>query len=174
MEIMDEANANVWMTVDAVTQQQFDEFVLPQNWRKVGRATGAMDQALFCRSPNNREAFVQEKIIKGLRFIHVAQPAPASQSSSGLIEVMVDKAHVLGFDAGRQLSILHFNDRCFVEVVGDNKNDNALPLLDGARIQSITLCQPWLVELPNPTQTLWTFQPTLRSFQGPVELPMSN
>ena len=47
MEIMDETTADVWMTADTVTQQQFDDFPLQDNWRKVGIAAGAMDQALF-------------------------------------------------------------------------------------------------------------------------------
>lgn len=171
MEIMDETTADVWMTVDEVTHQQFDEFALPKNWRKVGLAAGAMDQALFRHSPNGGEAPVREQVINDLRFINVAQPAAPSQSPSGLIEIMVNKAHVLGFDAGRQLSILHFDNKNYVEVVGDNKSDRALPLTNGASIQKISLSQPCVVELPNPAQTLWVFAPELRSFQGPVELP---
>ncbi len=31
MEIMDETTGDVWMSVDGVTQQQFKEFVLPDN-----------------------------------------------------------------------------------------------------------------------------------------------
>ena len=130
-----------------------------------------MDQALFRHSPNASGQPMREQIINGLRFINVAQPSAPQQSASGLVELMVNKAHVLGFEAGRQLSILQFDDKHYVEVVGDDQNDNALPLTAGANIQQVTLSQPWLVELPNPTQTLWVFKPELRSFQGPVELP---
>ena len=171
MEIMDETTGDVWMSVDGVTPQQFKAFALPNSWRKVGRAAGAMDQALFRQSPNDSEAPVREQIINDLRFINVARPAAPAQSPSGLIELMVNKAHVLGFEAGRQLSVLRINDQYFVEVVGDNRNDNDLPLSEGASIQQITLSQPWVVTLPNPTQTLWAFKPELRSFQGPIELP---
>lgn len=176
MEIMDEATADVWMTVDTVTQQQFDEFPLPENWRKVGRAAGVMDQALFHHSPDAEELPVREQIINDLRFINVARPALArpaapSPSPSGLFEIVVNKAHVLGFEAGRELSVLRFNDQYFVEVVGDDKNDLNLPLADNASIEQIVLNQPWVVVLPNPTKTLWAFKPELRSFQGPIELP---
>jgi hypothetical protein len=174
MEVMDEDTGNVWMTVDGVTQQQFADFKLEENWRKVGRAAGAMDQALFCHSPNASDGPLQEQIINGLRFINVAQPSTPSQSACGLIELMVNKAHVLGFDTGRQLSILQFDGKHYVEVVGDDQNDSALPLSGGASIQKITLSQPWVVPLPTPTQTLWVFKPELRSFQGPVELPTTN
>jgi hypothetical protein len=171
MEIIDEATADVWVTVDEVTQEQFDEFLLPRNWRKVGRAAGAMDQALFRHSPNGERTSVREQRINDLGFINVARPAAPSPSSSGLIEIMVKKAHVLGFDAGRHLSILHFNDAHYVEVVGDDKNDSALPLKNGASIEQISLPEPWVCELPDPSKTLWAFKPELRSFQGPVELP---
>ena len=174
MEIMDETTGDVWMSVDGVTPQQFKAFALPNSWRKVGRAAGAMDQALFRQSPNDSEAPVREQIINDLRFINVAQPSAPGQSPSGLIEIMVNKAHVLGFEASRELSVLHFDDQYFVEVVGDDENDSALPLANGASIQRISLDQPWVVELPQPTQTLWSFKPELRSFQGPVELPKSN
>ena len=82
MEIMDAASANVWMTVDAVTQEQFDEFVLPENFRKVGRASGSMDQALFCHSPNGENQAVRKQTFDGLPFINVAQPAAPGPSSS--------------------------------------------------------------------------------------------
>lgn len=171
MEIMDEATTDVWMTVDSVTPQQFKEFPLPNNWRKVGRAVGVMDQALFRHSPDASEAPVREKIINDLRFINVARPAAPSPSPSGLFEVMVNKAHVLGYDAGRKLSVLNFDNQYFVEVVGDDKNDLGLMLADEATIEQIILNQPWVVVLPNPTKTLWAFKPELRSFQGPIELP---
>lgn len=174
MEVMDEATGNVWMTVNSVTEQEFDDFELAENWRKVGRASGAMDQALFLHSPNADGQPVREQIINGLRFVHVAQPLPPSQSSSGLVEVMVNKAHILGFDVGRQLSVLRFDDKHYVEVVGSNQNDGELDLAKGANIEKITLSKPWVVELPNPTQTLWAFKPALRSFQGPVNLPQVN
>lgn len=174
MEIMDETTMGVWMTVDAVTQKQFDEFPLPDNWRKVGLAAGAMDQALFSHSPDAEHSPVHEQQINDLRFINVARPAAPGQSPSGLIEIMVNKAHVLGFEAGRELSVLHFNDQCFVEVVGDGKNDGDLPLAEGASIKQISLSQPWVIKLPTPTQTLWAIQSGMRSFQGPVELPNVN
>ena len=172
MEVIDEVTGNVWMSVEAVSQEQFDAFELAENWRKLGRGAGAMDQALFRHSPNASDQPVREQLIIGLRFINVAQPKfqTSGQTDSGLLEIMVNKAHVIGFAADRQLSVLHLNGRHYVEVVGDNQNDSELPLPDDASIQLVTLSEPWVVDLPTPTQTFWVFQPALRSFQGPVDL----
>ena len=173
MEVLDESSGNVWMSVDSISQQQFDTFELPSGWRKIGLGAGAMDQALFRHSPNASDQPVRDQIINGLRFINVALPQldATQQLACGLFKIMVNKAHVLGFEAGRQVSILRMNNQHYVEVVGDKSSDTELSLQGGAKISQIVLNKPWVVELPTPTQTLWVFQPTLRSFQGPVELP---
>ena len=64
-----------------------------------------------------------------------------------------------------------FEKRDIVEVVGSAENDYQLVLPEGASLKQITLQQPWVVILPNPTQTIWSFAPQMRSFQGPVVLP---
>ena len=171
MEIMDQSTSDVWMSVEAVTDEQFLEFPLPANWRKVGHAAGAMDQAGFCHSPDSNRAAVKEKTINGVSFINVARPEPPAQSASGLIVIRVNKAHVLGFNKVREISVLYFGDQCFVEVVGNDRFDSGLPLASEARIEEIKLNEPWLVKLPDPTITLWAFSPSMRSFQGPIELP---
>ncbi|MEM7361165.1 MAG: hypothetical protein AAF431_18905 [Pseudomonadota bacterium] len=170
MEVMDEITANVWMSIDEVSQDQFHSFELEENWRKVGRGTGAMDQALFRHSPNAADEAVREQIINGLRFINVAQPA-APKPVDGLVEIMVNKAHVIGFESGREVSVLNKDGQYYVEVVGDHNHDNELDLHESASIQRVQLEEPWVVELPLPTQTFWLMQKDMRSFQGPVAPP---
>ena len=89
----------------------------------------------------------------------------------GMLEMMVNKAHVLGYEAGRTLTVLSLPGGDFVEVVGDTAQDDQLPLPEAARLSTIELHEPWIVPLPTPTRTLWHFGDKLRSFQGPVTLP---
>ena len=130
---MDTQTGLVWITAEGVSKARFDSFETGEQWRKVGFAAGAMDQALFAHSPNATEIPVKEQTIQGLRFINVALPQPPSAytQNGGLIEIMVNKAHVLGFAAGRTISILHINGQQFVEVVGDDQGDQGSGHFDG-------------------------------------------
>ena len=130
-----------------------------------------MDAALFQYSPNAEGEPVRERTIGGHRFINVAIPGDRSSLPGGLTQIMVNKAHVVGFEAGRTLTILSLPEGDFVEVVGSAENDDQLPLPQGGSLKSIELQEPWIVPLPTPTTTLWDFSWGLRSFQGPVTLP---
>lgn len=130
-----------------------------------------MDAALFQYSPDGEGEPVRERLIDGRRFINVAIPADSTSLPGGMTQIMVNKAHVLGFDAGRTLTILSLPQGHFVEVVGSAENDDQLSLPDGASVKTIELQEPWLVALPAPTTTLWDFSFGMRSFQGPVTLP---
>ena len=91
--------------------------------------------------------------------------------SGGPIEISVDKAHVIGFAAGRAVAVLSLPEGNFVEVVGDASADETLVLPQGASLRRMDLKQPWVVSLPTPTRTFFWFGKDLRSFQGPVTLP---
>ncbi|MFT5711421.1 MAG: hypothetical protein ACI8QT_002127 [Halioglobus sp.] len=171
MEVIETQTGLVWMSVEAVTQQDFDNLELGDTLRGVGIATAGMDAALFLHSPNATGEPVRERIIGGHRFINVAIPGEATPLPGGMIELMVNKAHVVGYAAGRTLVILSMTGGDFVELVGDAELDHELTLPDGARLRTIELKEPWVVPLPNPTKTLWRFGENLRSFQGPVSLP---
>lgn len=84
---------------------------------------------------------------------------------------MVNKAHVVGFEAGRTLTIMSSPEGDFVEVVGNADHDEELPLPEGASLKTIVLLAPWVVPLPTPTVAFFHFGSGLRSFQGPVTLP---
>lgn len=97
---------------------------------------------------------------------------PPSQPD-GPMELSVNKAHVIGFEAGRRVAILSLPEGDFVEVVGDASEDESLVLPEGASLKQVSLQQPWLVSLPTPTRALFWFGRSMRSFQGPVTLPGS-
>ncbi len=171
MEVIDTATNMVWMSYDVVTQKDFDDLELGDGLQRVGIAAASMDAALFKHSPNGEGEAVMERTIGGHRFINVATPLKTTPLPGGMTELMVGKAHVLGYNAGRKVSVLSTPEGDFVELVGDNEFDDQLLLPEGFSIKQIELAAPWVVELPNPTKTIWQFGESMRSFQGPVALP---
>ena len=109
----------------------------------------------------------------GLTFRRVATPAafipPAT--TGGPIRATVDKHHLLGFEAGRELVSMELEGRHYIEVVGSREQDDAIVLPDGASLGVVTLAEPFVVLLPEPTTAFFWMQAGMRSFQGPVELP---
>ncbi len=87
------------------------------------------------------------------------------------MQLAVDKHHLLGFDTGRELAVMEFDGKSFIEVVGSGEYDEDLVLPEGARLQRHLLAEPLVVMLPEPTTTFFWFGAEMRSFQGPVELP---
>ena len=78
---------------------------------------------------------------------------------------------MVGYEAGRKLTIMSSHEGDFVEVVGNADYDEELPLPEGASLKTIVLQAPWIVPLPTPTVTFFHFGSGMRSFQGPVTLP---
>ena len=173
IEVIEVATGRVWMSVEPVTQQDYDALLegLGESLRPIGIGSAAMDAALFQYSPNCEGEPVCERTIGGHRFINVAIPGDRASLPGGMMQIMVNKAHVLGFEAGRRLVILSLPEGDFVEVVGSADQDSQLPLPEGASLKTIELQEPWVVPLPTPTTTLWHFGAGMRSFQGPVVVP---
>jgi hypothetical protein len=171
MEVTDTSNMSVWMCVTPVTQADYDSFVVHTPLRKTGIGKAPMDCAAFASSPGL--SYVAERTIDGRRFIHVATPASITPPSveGGPMDVLVNKCHVIGFDAGRAVSILSNADGDFVELVGTAHGDEDRILPTGSRISQIALKEPWIVHLPSPTKTWFWMGKNIRSFQGPVTLP---
>ena len=161
------------MSVESATQQDYEELVqeLDESLSPIGIGAVCMDAALFCHSPDREGEPVRERIIGGRRFINVAVPGERTPLPGGMMQIRVDKAHVVGFESGRTLAVLRLPEGDFVEVVGDDHHDDQMALPPGGRIHKIELSEPWVVPLPTPTITLWDFSAGLRSFQGPVALP---
>jgi hypothetical protein len=173
IEVVEKATGQVWMSVESATQQDYDALLaeLDESYRGVGIGAAGMDAAQFHHSPDGESEPVRERTIGGQRYINVALPGEFTPLPGGMAELMVNKAHVLGYEAGRTLAILSLPEGDFVEVVGTADHDDQLPLPQGASLKTLELNEPWVVPLPNPTKTLWQFSPEMRSFQGPVTLP---
>ncbi|MBT8149350.1 MAG: hypothetical protein HKO71_01010 [Pseudomonadales bacterium] len=173
IEVIEVANGRVWMSVEPATQQDYDALLaeLDESLQGIGIGAAAMDAALFRFSPDGEGEAVRERTLGGQRYINVAIPGQPSKLPGGMLEIMVNKAHVLGYEAGRTVTILSTPEGDFVEVVGTAGNDSQITLADGSSLKQLVLEQPWIVPLPTPTKTLWNFDFGMRSFQGPVTLP---
>ena len=175
MEVMDTTNRSVWMSAAAVQPADFESLTLEEPFIKSGIGLAAMDGAAFQHSPGTPDQAVRERLIDGHRFINVATPSAmiAPTQPSGPMELMVDKGHVLGFAAGRTVSVLTLPDGDFIEVVGDASEDDARVLPMDGTMKEIVLTEPWVVPLPTPTRAFFWSGKSMRSFQGPVALPGS-
>lgn len=172
MEVMDTSTGLVWMSAAAVEQADFEALEVEEPLVKVGCAPAAMDCAAFQYSPGDPDAPVLERVISGRLYINVAAPLGQTPATlpDGPVEISVNKAHVVGFEAGRTVAVLSLPEGDFVEVIGDDAADGSLVLPEGGVLKQIELSQSWIVSLPTPTRTFFWF-PSLRSFQGPVVLP---
>jgi hypothetical protein len=174
MEVTDTSDMSQWMQVSPATQADYDGLVVSSPLRKTGIAKASMDCAAFVTSPD--QSRVAERTIDGRRFIHVATPTAFTPSSvkGGPADVLVNKRHVIGFDAGRDVAILTNADGHFVELVGSSSTDEGRILPSGCTLSHITLKKPWIVHLPTPTKTWFWLGKDVRSFQGPVTLPVQS
>lgn len=173
MEVMDTTTSLVWMSAAPVKVADFEALQPEETLVKVGIARAPMDRAAFQYSPGAPDEPVRERVIDGRLYINVAAPEeriPPTQPG-GPMEISVNKAHIIGFEAGRSVSILTLPEGNFVEVVGDADEDDSRVLPQGGSLQQIELAQPWIVSLPTPTRTFFWIGESMRSFQGPVTLP---
>jgi hypothetical protein len=175
MEVTETADRMVWMSRSPVELSDFDALELDESYTKTGFGQASMDRAGFQHSPDRPDEPVRQREIAGHHFINVAVPMEMKPPSEpgGPIEAYVNKAHVLGFEAGRTLVILTTAEGDFIEVVGDAGDDAARILPKGGELNEIVLVEPWVVPLPNPTRTFFWWGASIRSFQGPVTLPSS-
>ena len=176
MEVMDPITGLVWMSAAPVTQHDFNALELDEPLVKVGIARASMDSAAFHSSPGAPGEPVLQRTIDGRLYINVAAPSPPQEWLSpalpgGPTEILVNKAHLIGFAAGRAVTVLSLPEGDFVELVGEPGGDEALVLPPGGTLRQLVLEQPWLVELPAPTRAFFWFDAGMRSFQGPVTLP---
>lgn len=173
MEVTDRGTGLVWMTPSPVTPAEFEALVVEPPITKTGIGFGPMDRAVFRSSPGAPEEPVLERAIGGRTWINVAQPLEIQPptKANGPARVTVDKEHVIGFEAGRRVSILRLPAGDYVELVGEASHDAGRVLPDGGVLEQIELQEPWVVVLPNPTDAWFWFSDGMRSFQGPVTLP---
>jgi hypothetical protein len=173
MEVVEAATGRVWMSLDPASQQDYDQLLeeLDDSWRGVGVGDASMDAALFRHSPDGEGEPVRERVIGGRHFINVAIPGEPTVHPGGMMQIIVNKSHVVGYEAGRTLTVMSMPEGDFVEVVGTAEYDEELPLPDRARLRTVELRTPWIIALPSPTVAFFHFGSGMRSFQGPVTLP---
>ena len=136
MEVVEVATGRVWMGVEPAKQQDYDLLLkeLDNSLRGVGVGDASMDAAVFRHSPNGEGEPVQERSIAGRQFIHVAIPGKPIVHPGGMMQISVNKSHVVGYEAGRIVTIMSLPEGDFVEVVGSAEHDEDLPLPDTARL----------------------------------------
>ena len=176
MEVMDTATGLVWMSAAPVELSDYESLELDDSLVKVGIARAPMDRAAFQYSPGAPDEPVLERVIDGRSYINVAIPPPpqewiAPSLPGGPTEILVDKSHLIGFEAGRSVVILSLPEGDFVELVGEQDGDDALVLPTGGSLRHVSLEHAWVVQLPAPTRAFFWFGDAMRSFQGPVSLP---
>jgi hypothetical protein len=171
MEVSDTETGLVWMSTSTVTRKEFDNLVVENPLRKVGVGRAAMDRAVFLWSPGAPGEPVLQREIGGRTWINVAAPQKVTppEVTDGPARVSVDKAHIIGFEAGRDVSILRLPHGDYIELVGEDTDDDQLVLPEGGAIEKIHLKKPWVVSLPSPTDAYFWFSRGMRSFQGPVK-----
>ncbi len=175
MEAMDPLTRETWMCISPVTQNEFDTWTPEAPKQKTFTGIAAMDVAGFRHDPAGPEHSAQLKPIGGRICLKVAVPnsVNAPEARSHAIQISVTKAHTIGFRSGRNVKIMTLNNQHFVEVVGNTEVDEQICFPTDAVCHEIELRQPWLVELPNPTQAyFWFHKNGPRSFQGPISLPI--
>ena len=171
MEVSDTATGLVWMSTSPVTRAEFDSLAVEQPLKKVGVGWAPMDRAVFLWSPGAPDQPVLQREIGGRKWINVAAPQKITPPDvpDAPARVLVDKAHVIGFEAGRDVSILRLPHGDYVELVGDETEDDQLVLPEVGVIERVYLTKPWVVRLPTPTDAYFWFARGMRSFQGPVK-----
>jgi hypothetical protein len=170
MEIQNPETRETWMCCEPVTKERISRMKPAAPFVKSGYGLASMDRAAFAHSPQNPDEFTAMDC-GGEPFRHVATPLdivpPAAEG--GPMRVTVDKHHLLGFDAGRELAVLELDGKSFIEVIGSSEYDEELVLPDGAWLQRRPVAEPLVLMLPEPTTTFFWFGEEMRSFQGPVE-----
>jgi len=175
MEVVDTQTGLIWMGAEPIQSSDFEALQLDENLARVMCGLASMDRAAFQHSPGAPGKPVRKRMIDGHLFINVAEPLeriPPAEPGEPM-EISVNKAHVIGFKAGRMLTILTLPEGDFVEVIGEPDEDDTRILPVGGKLRKIELTESLVISLPTPTRTFFWFDEAMRSFQGPVELPES-
>lgn len=173
MEINDTTTGLVWMATSTVTFNDYSDLKIAPPLQKAGVGHAAMDRAVFLSSPGSNQGEVLHQEIGGWDWINVAKPMEIipPDTEGGPLRISVDKAHVIGFEADRSVSVLRLPHGDYVELVGESTFDEQLILPRGGALERIDLKRPWIVTLPSPTDTYFWLGKSMRSFQGPITLP---
>ena len=172
MEILNPVDRNIWMLCEPASEDQFQALTPDQPFIKSVRGVAAIDRAAFAHSPGTPGQF-QSMDCDGHLFHQNASPGKMipSDIAGGPTRIAVRKHHLIGFEAGRELVVMDYDGELFIEVIGTCDDDENLVLPKGASFRTITLAEPFVLMLPEPTTTFFWMGDNIRSFQGPVDLP---
>ena len=138
MEIQNPETRETWMCCEPTTEERFSLMKPLAPFVKMGCGLASMDRAAFAHSPQKSDEFTAMDC-DGEPFRHVATPTeivpPAAKG--GPMRVTVDKHHLLGFDAGRELTVMEFGGKSFIEVIGSGEHDDDLVLPESAWLSLI-------------------------------------
>jgi hypothetical protein len=167
-ELLDTSTRDIWLAREPVPRAWFDALAPEPPLVKAGWGAGCMDFAWFRRSPGApADGPLATREISGRVFQLVARPELPGAPRAFPRRLLVDKHHVIAFDAGRTVALLCTPDgRDYVEVV---RGRGAPEVPAGWSLREVALRAAWEIALPFPTETWWLANGA--SFQGPVETP---
>lgn len=168
MEVMNLQTRDVWVCQQPITEAQFKALKVNAPLMKVGYGRAAFDFAYFRRSPGAAEdGALETTIIDGLGFARVARPQQLRGFAAGdaATQMMIEKHHIIGFDAGSELRLARLPDGQYY--LQQTVSASATPDVDPEdwQMYSLKLAAPWSVELSCPAAVY--FFRNLRSYTGP-------
>ena len=169
MEVMNPATGDVWLLQDPISIEEFTSLRVEPPWVKVGFTTASMDSAGFRRSPGaDADGPVETREIGGRRFARVAKVRKFGGFAAGAVptRIEVEKHHLVGFDAGRTITVARLPDgQFYVEQTECMPGKSFEPPADW-QMFTLRLTEPWSLQIACPVSVY--FFRSLRSFQGPV------
>ena len=169
IEIMQAATRDVWLAQAPIEPGDFEALEVPEGWVKSGAGRGAMDRARFRRSPGaESDVPVDEIDLVGTRSAHVARAQQVVPPEPGQpVQILVEKHHDLGCDAGRELRIPCLPDSSeYVEQIHPGGAAET-PFPPGWSLGRLQLREPLDVCLPCPVACF--FFANGASFAGPLD-----
>lgn len=171
MELMDFQHGDVWLLQEPVTVEEFKALAVEPPMIKSGMTSGAMDCAGFARSPGaDTDGALETRQFGGRVFARVARvrrfgglprgPAPTL--------IKVEKDHILGYDAGRTLSVALLPDGHYYVEQTEPRPGQEFVTPAGWQLLTLRLDRPWVLRVASPADVY--FFSSLRSFIGPLDL----
>lgn len=168
MEILDTRTADVWLHQQPVTEDEYRAFKPEPPYVKSGLGRSGMDVAWFRRSPGaDADGPLERRIVCDREFVRVARPRQfrGLQQGDAPTRLVIEKHHVIGFNAGTRVHIAKLDDGYYVlQTMAPDRS--IIPEPADWALFHVDLEQPWVCDLGCPV-TVYFFR-NLRSFQGPL------
>lgn len=153
MEVMDTSNGDIWLHQSPTTLEAYDALKPEAPYVKSGIAGAAMDFAYFLKSPGaSAEGPLETRTIGGLEWSRVARPLDFQGFKPGPAPtlIMVDKHHVIGFEAGSSLRLVRPPaGKFYVQQTRSPWPGNDVYPTDW-ELFTLALDEPWSIYLDSP------------------------